>query len=90
MVELDFKKYTRDGFNQAIKECESYIGMTLAEAVEKQIPKAPVVDHIYAGGINAIDFKIFACPLCGEQVDQMYYCPSCGQKIDWEAVDNGL
>lgn len=83
MAELDFEKCIGDGVNQSMKGCESYIGMTLAEAIGKQIPKAPVVDHIYAGGINAIDFKIFVCPLCGEQVDHKYYCPSCGQRIDW-------
>lgn len=32
MAELDFEKCIRDGDNQAMKECESYIGMTLAEA----------------------------------------------------------
>lgn len=79
MVELDFKKYTRDGFNQAIKECESYIGMTLAEAIEKQIPKAPVV-HPYF-------YEQLACPICGNVVTS-FYCSDCGQKIDWEAVDD--
>ena len=89
MEKFDFEKWIGDGVNQAMKECELTIGMTLAEAVEKQIPIAPVVDHIYAGGINAIDFKIFVCPLCGEQVDHKY-CPTCGQRIDWEAVDDGM
>ena len=78
MVELDFKKYTRDGINQAIKECESLIGMTLAEAIEKQIPKAPVWSKL----------QIWACPVCGCLV-HMSHCGNCGQRIDWEAVDNG-
>ena len=84
MDKFEFEKWI-ERILKIMKDCESYIGMTLAEAIEKQIPKAPVADHIYAGGINAIDFKIFVCPLCGEQVDHKY-CPTCGQKIDWEAV----
>lgn len=78
MVELDFKKYTRDGINQAIKEYESLIGMTIGEAVEKQMPKAPVWSKL----------QIWACPVCGCLV-HMSHCSNCGQRIDWEAVDNG-
>lgn len=63
---------------------------TLVDAIDKQIPIAPIVDHIYVGGINAIDFKIFVCPLCGEQVDHKNYCAYCGQRIDWETLDDGM
>ena len=37
----DFDKAVKSGVEQAMKECELTIGMTLKEAVEKQIPKKP-------------------------------------------------
>ena len=38
----DFDKAVKSGVEQAMKECELTIGMTLKEAVEKQIPKKPI------------------------------------------------
>lgn len=38
----DFDKAVKSGVEQAMKECELKIGMTLKEAVEKQIPKKPL------------------------------------------------
>lgn len=37
----DFDKAVKSGVEQAMKECELTIGMTLKEAVERQIPKKP-------------------------------------------------
>lgn len=39
MSEESFYKDVKNGVEQAMKECELTIGMTLKEAVEKQIPK---------------------------------------------------
>lgn len=77
MAELDFEKCTRDGVNQAMKECELTIGMTLAEAFEKQMPKAPAWGYC----------ELWRCPICG-CLGIASYCANCGQKIDWEAVDD--
>lgn len=82
MAELDFEKCIRDGDNQAMNGCESYIGMTLAEAIEKQIPKAPVYNYFPHTGK-----KLLCCPICDNPVESNY-CADCGQRIDWEAVDD--
>ena len=37
----DFYKAVKSGVEQAMKECELKIGMTLKEAVERQIPRKP-------------------------------------------------
>lgn len=51
MDKFEFEKWI-ERILKIMKGCESYIGMTLAEAIEKQIPKAPV------GGI----LRIMALP----------------------------
>ena len=76
MAELEFEKWI-EGILKIMKGCESYIGMTLAEAVEKQIPKAPVVE------------RYLLCPTCGDYLRYSdKHCSACGQKIDWEAVND--
>lgn len=40
----DFYKAVKSGVEQAMKEYELTIGMTLKEAVERQIPKKPILD----------------------------------------------
>ena len=50
------------------------------EALEKQIPKKPVLENRYSGHYN--------CPICNEDctydtVFKYPYCPFCGQAIDW-------
>lgn len=42
MPKEDLDKAVESGVEQAMKECELTIGMTLKEAVEKQIPKKPI------------------------------------------------
>ena len=83
-MKLDFEQAIKSGVDQAMKECELTIGMTLKEAIEKQIPKKPI-DNRYPWAI---------CSVCGGSVNlenvQEYiqnnentYCEHCGQKIDW-------
>lgn len=44
------------------------------EALEKQLPKKPVLKRNAYGGISV-------CPICGAS-DYRKYCRWCGQKID--------
>lgn len=77
-MEINIEKAVKAGVEQAMRECELTIGMTLKEAVEKQVPKEPKDDGwLY-------------CPVCGRDVlmDRFKYCPDCGQRIDWESVEN--
>lgn len=81
-MENDFEKAVKDGVEQAMRECELTIGMTLKEAVEKQIAKKPIGTHT--------DFK---CPVCNRRVRsgkgsssrrRDNFCQRCGQKLNWE------
>lgn len=45
------------------------------EALEKQLPKKPVLKRKAYGGI-------MVCPIC-EASDSGKYCIYCGQKLDW-------
>lgn len=69
------------------------------EAVEKQIPKKPII-------INCNGKKILYCPICKELLIKlagddcemifqegwcpMNYCDRCGQAIYWSEIDWGL
>lgn len=48
---------------------------TAIEALEKQLPKKPVLKRKAYGGI-------MVCPIC-EVSDYGKYCRHCGQKIKW-------
>lgn len=48
---------------------------TAIEALEKQLPKKPVLKRKAYGGI-------MVCPIC-EASDSGKYCIYCGQKLDW-------
>jgi len=76
-MRIDFDKCIKDGVEQAMKECELTIGMTLKETVEKQIPKKP---------INREGTTYFYCPVCdGNRLNN--YCADCGQAIDWSDTE---
>lgn len=49
---------------------------TAIEALEKQLPKKPVLKRNAYGGISV-------CPICGAS-DYGKYCRQCGQRIDRE------
>lgn len=91
MSEESFYKDVKNGVEQAMKECELTIGMTLKEAVEKQIPKKPlnICTPVVTWGI---------CPFCrGElnkiekQTNRVFktnaYCMDCGQALDWSDIE---
>jgi len=80
-MKIDFDKAVKEGVEQAMRECELTIGMTLKEAVEKQIPQRP------------LDFgdKAYLCPNCRrnnfydgtETLNKANFCNYCGQALDW-------
>lgn len=74
-VKLDSKKI----IDKAMANVELEIGMTLKEAVEKQIPKEPLPYKGWEG----------KCPTCGVIfVDRLTnYCGNCGQKLLWKRGD---
>lgn len=56
------------------------------KALEKQIPKKPIILDVLIVGIN------WKCPLCGTQVvsdaeSRDKYCVECGCKFDWSEID---
>lgn len=83
----DFDKAVKSGVEQAMKECELTIGMTLKEAVEKQIPKKPldICTPVVTWGL---------CPACKGELNKLgrrpnrvlknqTYCMDCGQRLKW-------
>lgn len=58
------------------------------EALEKQMPEAPILDIIYPSGI-----KSYNCPVCGKgclvRTDSYCpkYCSNCGQALDWSGTE---
>ena len=80
-IEEAEEKASEDVVEQAMKECELTIGMTVKEAVEKQIPKKVMLSKEYP--------LYELCPNCGKNLFsfangwQYNYCPYCGQALDW-------
>ena len=48
-MEINFEKAVKAGVEQAMRECELTIGMTLKEAVERQVAKKPNPDKKFYG-----------------------------------------
>lgn len=85
-MKFDFDKAVKEGVEQAMRECELTIGMTLKEALEKQIPKkVKIKKHAptrcncgyefsvhYGDGYYSIPFEL-----------KTPYCRNCGQALDW-------
>lgn len=59
---------------EQINLIEEYYNLAI-EALEKQLPKKPVLKRKAYGGI-------MVCPIC-EVSDYGKYCRRCGQKIKW-------
>ena len=81
MAEIDFMACVKQGVDKAMEDCELTIGMTLKEAVEKQIPKKPINLSVRYWG-SAIGGN---CPNCQSEANskEYRYCRNCGQRIDW-------
>ena len=63
----------------------------IENAVEKQIPKKPIVKSYFCHYVN---YQDFLCPYCRNHIilkvdgnfiagKEQQYCDNCGQKIDW-------
>lgn len=52
----------------------------IIEALEKRMPKKPILDAAFPSGI-----KWFNCPECShiQQIPECDFCPNCGQALDW-------
>ena len=84
-MKLNFDNVIKDGVEQIMENCQLAIGMTLKEAVEKQIPKRAISTYK----------ENYKCPTCESYIDitddDLYvyeivppeYCPNCGQRLDW-------
>lgn len=82
-MKLNFDEAVRSGVEKAMKDYELTIGMTLKEAVEKQIPKKPTtLDRKHENGMIDLTFK---CPACNAFFfgTTANYCRLCGQKFSW-------
>lgn len=74
-VRNDLERYLLRGELPIVK------GVAVAmQALEKQIPKKPILDTIFPSGV-----QWFRCPVCNhnnvEKTDP--YCHNCGQALDW-------
>jgi hypothetical protein len=67
--------------------------ITSINALEKQIPKKPIVDPA-----NLCDFQNFHCPKCNQKIiarldgewiagKLQNYCDKCGQALDWSDTE---
>ncbi len=80
-----FNDAVKAGVEQAMKECELTIGMTLKEAVEKQIPQKVKAEKYKYG-------KTYHCPVCNifvgynDDLSLPKYCKCCGQALKYYEV----
>lgn len=82
-MKVDFEKAIKDGVEQAMRECELTMGMTLREAVEKQIPKKY---ELFNGQCSCPNCKaLFGSNETRKRLIkwEMPYCKFCGQRLDW-------
>lgn len=85
-----FEQAIKEGVDQAMKECELTIGMTLKECVERQIAKQPDIEGDGYDEKGELIYDTGFCPTCRHEFEIYYdatkYCPNCGQKLDWSNV----
>ena len=59
--------------------------LSIKSALEKQMPRKPILDTIFPSGI-----EWYLCPACNhnniEKSDS--YCHACGQALDWSGDDD--
>ena len=81
------KEYSEimDNSNFFIDSANPY-DMEIKKALEKQIPKKPLIRYENMGfGVSPNEsIKIYVCACCKEDTDgATYFCQNCGQRIDW-------
>ena len=74
--QVDWLKRIDDKECEESRRCCIEYFETAIEALEKQLPKKPVLKRNAYGGISV-------CPICGAS-DYGKYCRQCGQRIDRE------
>lgn len=73
------------------KIAENHCRKLAIEALEKQIPKKPIVKSYFCHYVN---YQDFLCPYCRNHIilkvdgnfiagKKQQYCPNCGQALDW-------
>ena len=72
-------------FSEKYQGVQEYAEMLIVckEALEKQIPKKPVVvgeEYIFGKDEWERDYE---CPFCGNPYADDSFCSCCGQKLDW-------
>ena len=72
-------------FSEKYQGVQEYAEMLIVckEALEKQIPKKPVVvgeEYIFERDEWEKDYE---CPSCGNPYADDLFCSCCGQKLDW-------
>lgn len=72
-------------FSEKYQGVQEYTEMLILckEALEKQIPKKPVVvgeEYIFERDEWEKDYE---CPFCGNPHADNWFCSCCGQKLDW-------
>ena len=70
-MELNIEKAVKNGVDKALNDIELCIGMTLKEAVEKQVPQKAYC-------------SLHLCPVCDGFIEiGKHYCSDCGQALEW-------
>jgi predicted RNA-binding Zn-ribbon protein involved in translation (DUF1610 family) len=68
--------------DRKLMEEANQVERTIIEALEKQIPKKPIVHGFREGReVNTISFT---CPICNKHIGRENYCKHCGQALLWE------
>lgn len=67
--------FTADMSESTLKEIA--VNKMAISALEKQVPKEPVVSN------ENYDEIEYLCPVCNRLVGNMNYCLSCGQRLNW-------
>lgn len=85
-----FEQAVKEGVEQAMREYELTVGMTLEECVERQIPKQPDIEGDGYDEKGELIYDTGYCPTCRHEFEIYYdatkYCPNCGQHLDWSNV----
>ncbi len=78
------------------QEASAFARKVIHRALEKQMPKKPIIDN---RNFHYVDYKDYLCPRCKKRIitkidgdfiagRKSYYCDNCGQAIDWGEVKN--
>ena len=89
----EYLKVVREALNKKPISNENAVQMSevAIKAIEKQIPKRPLLQDIHDGNNRLLDY-LYNCPICHMFVcyatelsieEKFAYCPSCGQALDW-------